>query len=194
MGKATNKGTCQCCGSVQKLPNGNLSQHGYTVDWGLFQGVCQGAGHLPFEQSKDLVDHFIAEAHQYVAEINEKIVEASNSVDDCKVWFRNYHPATYSRKAFHLWEQRAILCDRWFEDNERFTIWKWVESGDDKRNVNRGKTDTGGCKKTIEEAVKFENAKYVEHLEKKRQGIFTYIKWQQDRISGWKVQPLLKLT
>lgn len=56
--KATQKGTCQCCGSLQKLPNGVLSTHGYKVLNGWFEGVCPGTGHLPLELSCDLVQHF----------------------------------------------------------------------------------------------------------------------------------------
>ena len=32
MAKATHIGTCQCCGSQQKLPSGVLSNHGYTEE------------------------------------------------------------------------------------------------------------------------------------------------------------------
>ena len=52
--KATHYGTCQLCGSLQKLPNGVLALHGYEVDWNQFHGICRGAGHAPFEQSKEL--------------------------------------------------------------------------------------------------------------------------------------------
>lgn len=55
MAKATHAGHCQACGRLQRLPSGNLSLHGYTVDHGWFSGVCQGAKHLPFEQSIDQI-------------------------------------------------------------------------------------------------------------------------------------------
>jgi hypothetical protein len=57
--KATHQGTCQCCGRLQKLPGGFLSKHGYTVDWGYFNGVCGGAHHLPLEQDRTIVDAFV---------------------------------------------------------------------------------------------------------------------------------------
>lgn len=54
--KATHSGTCQCCGRVQKLPNGRLSNHGYTVDWGFFNGTCGGSKELPLEQDRTILD------------------------------------------------------------------------------------------------------------------------------------------
>ncbi len=54
--KATRKGTCQVCGRGQKLPAGNLSTHGYTVDWGYFNGTCPGTGAEPLETSRALLD------------------------------------------------------------------------------------------------------------------------------------------
>lgn len=51
--KATHYGTCQICGSLQKLPNGVLASHGYQIEWNQFHGICIGSGHAPFEQSKD---------------------------------------------------------------------------------------------------------------------------------------------
>ena len=51
--KAKHIGTCQICGSAQKLPGGRLASHGYTVRWGFFSGICAGTNHLPLEESCD---------------------------------------------------------------------------------------------------------------------------------------------
>lgn len=64
--KATHYGTCQLCGSLQKLPNGVLAIHGYQVHWHEFHGVCRGTGHLPFEQSKDLAEQQILDSEGYL--------------------------------------------------------------------------------------------------------------------------------
>lgn len=53
--QATHRGECQMCGRMQKLPGGKLAKHGYTTRWGFFSGVCRGAGHLPYEQSCDML-------------------------------------------------------------------------------------------------------------------------------------------
>ncbi len=58
--KATHNGTCQVCGRQQaRRPNG-LAQHGYTVDYGYFQGVCHGSANLPIEESTLLLDSTVA--------------------------------------------------------------------------------------------------------------------------------------
>jgi hypothetical protein len=51
----THRGTCQACGAVQAvMVKGLLAKHGYTVEWGFFNGVCAGADRLPLEVNKDL--------------------------------------------------------------------------------------------------------------------------------------------
>jgi len=65
--KATHYGTCQLCGSLQKLPNGVLANHGYQVDWHQFHGICHGAGHPPFEQSKDFAVDQLRRAELFLA-------------------------------------------------------------------------------------------------------------------------------
>jgi hypothetical protein len=65
--KATHYGTCQLCGSLQKLPDGVLANHGYQVDWHQFHGICHGAGHPPFEQSKDFAEAQLKRSEEYLA-------------------------------------------------------------------------------------------------------------------------------
>lgn len=52
--KHTHRGTCQVCGRPQAvmLRNNKIAKHGYSVDWGFFNGVCQGAENTPLEQDK----------------------------------------------------------------------------------------------------------------------------------------------
>jgi hypothetical protein len=68
MKSATHIGICQVCGSTQMLPNGRLAKHGYVVQYGWgFQGVCQGSGYLPFEQSCDEAKKMTAYAEASIA-------------------------------------------------------------------------------------------------------------------------------
>jgi len=106
--KATNKGTCQCCGSVQKLPSGVLSNHGYTVEFGWFNGTCQGAKHLPFEQSKELVEGFIGQAKSRLVAIVEEIESTRLSTASDLVWYQGYRPATWGRKGGYFWRQAEL--------------------------------------------------------------------------------------
>jgi hypothetical protein len=61
MARHTHRGTCQVCGSVQAVNNktGMIAKHGYTVDWGMFQGECPGSNELPIEKSHKLTTQII---------------------------------------------------------------------------------------------------------------------------------------
>ena len=59
---ATHTGICQLCGKRHMLPGGKLAKHGYTVDYGYFNGTCRGSDELPFEQSKDVAEKALAGA------------------------------------------------------------------------------------------------------------------------------------
>lgn len=67
--KATHFGTCQLCGSFQKLPGGVLADHGYNLNWGSFVGTCRGSRRAPFEQSKAYVEAEIANGQRALANL-----------------------------------------------------------------------------------------------------------------------------
>lgn len=81
--KATQIGTCQICGSAQKLPNGRLAKHGYTVEYGWgFNGVCNGSGKLPFEISKEYAEETLSCAKTRL----ENLVPPSEKLEDIVEW------------------------------------------------------------------------------------------------------------
>ena len=59
--QATHQGTCQICGRVHKVSNksGKIATHGYTVEYGYFDGECGGGHKLPFEVSCDYLKKHI---------------------------------------------------------------------------------------------------------------------------------------
>lgn len=48
---STHTGICQACGRRQAvhINTGNIAKHGYTTDYGFFNGTCGGSDHLPLE-------------------------------------------------------------------------------------------------------------------------------------------------
>jgi len=62
----THTGICQACGRRHAVnpKSGKLAKHGYTVDWGFFNGTCQGSDHLPLEQDTTLNIAIVAELRQ----------------------------------------------------------------------------------------------------------------------------------
>jgi len=79
----THRGTCQACGRVQAITEwtnkhsgktfGNIAKHGYTVNWGFFNGVCMGADSLPLELSKDTTERLIKELREITAPQADKL-------------------------------------------------------------------------------------------------------------------------
>jgi hypothetical protein len=67
--KATHYGTCQLCGSFQKLPGGVLADHGYNVSWGSFVGTCHGSRRAPFEQDKSYIEAELVRGQRILAEL-----------------------------------------------------------------------------------------------------------------------------
>ena len=52
------RGHCQLCGRQQAV-RGGMSAHGYTVENGWFQGVCQGHHHKPLETDRSITDQMV---------------------------------------------------------------------------------------------------------------------------------------
>jgi len=48
---STHTGTCQACGRRQAVhvKTGMIAKHGYTTEYGFFNGTCGGSDHLPLE-------------------------------------------------------------------------------------------------------------------------------------------------
>ena len=197
MTKATHTGTCQCCGATQKLPNGKLSKHGYTIDNGWFQGTCYGAGHLPFEQSKDLIEGLIESAQEHIEKINAEIEELKASTDHTKAW-RHAH-ADYQlarqlgRRSGYYWEQREIYKHT---RDDGYQSWKWKFSDDEPKG--RG-FNADGCQadyraETLEDATRYQNGLYIKSaLEPQIRQAQQYIQWQQERIANWKPTELTEI-
>ena len=82
MSKATHNGTCQACGAHQAVrANGRLANHGYTVEYGFFSGICPGSDKAPLEQERTFADSIIADltdrANQLMSIELEDITEVS---------------------------------------------------------------------------------------------------------------------
>jgi hypothetical protein len=88
--KATHKGHCQICNSLQKLPGDKLSKHGYIVQWNSFNGVCSGAKELPFEQSCEVLKEYIQKWKNEVAGRKGSIQTIMNAPVGNKAWQKEY--------------------------------------------------------------------------------------------------------
>lgn len=193
--KATHNGTCQVCGCLQKLPDGVLSIHGYTVKWGFFSGICQGSGHLPFEQDKSLIEGAIKraqtkadEVHQFQDRLRQPVTPGTT-----KTWARIYFSGSRFSLAGYQWHEV-----------DAYTV---VNSGVGYEYVSYHYPQVGGslplytnegnrrlCQyerpNSLENCIALCNEARAKAEDRTLSEIAQYIEWQQDRIKNWKPQPL----
>jgi len=172
--KATHKGHCQVCGAQQKLPSGVLSQHGYTVDWGFFSGVCGGAKHLPYEQSCDLVKESIGWAEDALAKTVKEAAEV-RALDDSHVWVEERTRVQWgsTKKQLRLVEVTKVEYGCVF----------WMGADDKERKHD---TYTRGD----QTEPQYVNELHAKSLDRKVAGLEQYIVEQQARVDAWKLAPL----
>lgn len=67
------RGTCQICGGNYGTKMGNIAHHGYRRPGGWQTASCEGAKHLPYEKSRDVLGDHIKGLHQSHAFHSEKV-------------------------------------------------------------------------------------------------------------------------
>lgn len=184
MAAATHKGCCQICGRGQKLPGGRLSRHGYTVQWGFFAGICPGSGHLPFEQSKDLIEDANASALKEASRLDASAVDLQK-------------PAGEPQATCHVYRQQA-QC----RQGEK-AGYMWIKGRIERRPPRQGQffvviTDQGqefyihslSYRDTELDAATYQNSQFAKTLQTRAAQMREYAAWQEDRIKNWEPQPL----
>lgn len=81
---ATHNGTCQACGRQHavNVKSGKLAKHGYTVDWGFFNGTCSGSDNLPLEQDAELNLAIIKQLTEQAAQLD---IEAEGEITKVQI-------------------------------------------------------------------------------------------------------------
>ena len=191
--KATNAGSCQACGRVQKLPDGVLSKHGYTVQWKCFNGQCSGSKHEPYELSCKLIKRFIASARQQRADIQARIDQLNQPATEPKAWVSEYVPATWQNcRAQYVDREVVLLCheEKYAGSLDTYlNIWYFSLDG----RCERMHTKSIYAKTVFQAATEL-NQQYAEqHLMPRVKQLDEYIRWQQKRVTDWKLRPLRDL-
>lgn len=205
--KATHSGHCQACGSLQKLPSGKLSLHGYHVPYGFFSGICVGAKELPFEKSCGLVETFIASAKSQLANLVKTQAELRQPATSTTCWVNPYMRGHFKPHPFrggHVWMQAELRTEDkpWAGLNDTRPI--------DEHITSIVFTNTHGYVTKGEEIVQLEryakkatlnlldvatkqNGERADWLELEAKRLRRYIAWQSERVRTWTEQPLLPL-
>lgn len=70
------------------MADGKLAKHGYTVDYGFFNGICRGAGNLPLEIEKTLTEATMTWLLEKVAPAAEKRAADLEAGTIAPVWYK----------------------------------------------------------------------------------------------------------
>jgi hypothetical protein len=113
MAKHTHRGTCQACGAIQAVDNktGAIAKHGYTVDWGMFEGECQGSHKLPLEKSSELTVQIIKGIE---ARLSSMELTDLDSLDWCGEEYRvaSKNNLQYQAMTYHVAALRRLIETR----------------------------------------------------------------------------------
>lgn len=191
---ATHSGHCQACGSLQKLPKGKLSLHGYTVAHGWFSGVCRGARELPFELSCNLVKTFIADATRRLVEVDAEVaaLRIPATTDSC--WVCTYEFT--GRYGFNKYVWRYVdikTTTHTMGDGHTYETYSYSAPGARSFDNVEHKLDSYGRSTTLELATK-QNNRYADHREKEAKSLRRYISWQKERVATWKPAALFPVS
>lgn len=171
------------------LPAGRLSNHGYTVKWGFFSGVCTGSFQLPFEQSCALIADAVRKMEENIAQVSshcddlENIESAVNQLGAATVHVYPRHGHEYFWKdcpvinfAKHDLEggHSYYSCDYVFEERAHK-----IEAYDKSFGFS-----------SPAHWVHFLNCKYAAHLRKQNSQRRDWVTWQKNRLANWAPKPL----
>ncbi len=172
MTKATHNGECQVCGRRQKLPNGRLSKHGYTKRWGFFQGVCPGAGNLPYEQSCEFLKGWVPDVALRRADLVNRIADheggATPLLAERRVPARRWGYHEYRWEEAELVDGRAVFKRDESQESQRVDV--YPRHGE-----------------TLEQALR---RAWADEQRLEVRGLDDWLKWARDRIKTWKPREL----
>lgn len=84
------RGHCQHCGRLQAA-NPTIAKHGYTVDYGWFNGVCSGADYWPLEKSRIELDAQVKRLRYWADEADDKALKLEQREVDPEGHNERYH-------------------------------------------------------------------------------------------------------
>jgi hypothetical protein len=182
MSKAQFIGECQLCGRVQKLPSDVLAQHGYTVDWSMFNGVCGGSKHPPYELSSNLIETIRPNIRQQIQETIDRIAELRGRTGTT-AYRRLYLNKPHAKSGAYYWEEVEFITKEG----------KYNRQGirhECKDNFNT-------CLPlglSLEELARDSDEKYISAVLIRRQNqLEEYLSWCDKRIVNWVKKPLISI-
>lgn len=200
-------GICQVCGRRQAVnAKGNIAKHGYSLEYGFFNGTCQGSDHLPFEQDKSLAVAIIVDVHDSMSQLRADagILEAPavpEADGSWLAWVHEYRPATWergNRSGGYVWHRAPVVSfDAYVSSIDGKSVYHRVHytAKFEDRGRTTKMTDVRSYSRDEQahsevEAVTALNSAYASALRRQADGLAKWIAWQEERVASWKVLPL----
>lgn len=115
------RGHCPYCGRQQAIKNGTMAHHGYTVDWGYFNGVCTGQQHRPLEQDRTVWDllkaRLLEDADQHddiARRLEDGTLDPKGKTEKVRTGYGQYEMKFTPWNDLDQWQQR---------DERRAAVW-----------------------------------------------------------------------
>ena len=161
----THKGHCQVCGRIQAVDvNYNrIAKHGYTVDFGFFDGVCDGADELPLEVDKSITEktilrlaNFVENQSAYLQGLESGEVK---NLDTYWVTFKNVKEGE-EEKVVDITNRKQRL-EKYYDNNKYCSSFAFLNGEsfakhNESRNENAVYYDTNTAEEMMEKLIKAE--------------------------------------
>jgi len=182
--KATHDGSCQICGSRQRLPAGHLAQHGYTVDFNTFNGVCGGSRERPFEQDRAALGTHLTRARTYAEQLTGRLTALQGDAPD----HRGFHALPIKGQRFKTQTHPGLFLNVEGEGNALYF------RPDGREDVVQVCPPRPHDPRTPQDAADQCRAEQRAETELELRHLRSYLTGQQERYDAWTPRPLLPLT
>jgi hypothetical protein len=183
--RAEYQGECQICGCQQKLPKGVLSLHGYNVRMGFFSGTCSGANHLPFEQSKDLIESAIERALAEAVRLDGFADELDKPAVEPKAFCSVYRDRKQARHENEPTGQ--VTVQGVIRRAEKAGMGRWfIVTASDGREYSV----SGDSREDVLHVATTQNRRHAQYIRSIAHQARDYAAWQTKRIANWQPKEL----
>jgi hypothetical protein len=121
------RGNCPCCGREQAVVGGTMSKHGYTVDCGWFNGVCNGHSFAPMQVERAIAEKTIKAVLGGVASLQAMLQEFK----DGKLFPEQARSAAHHKAPMVAYKDAASYFQKEALDIAIYGVEKRIRAGND---------------------------------------------------------------
>lgn len=158
----THRGHCQRCGSIQAVDvdHNSIAKHGYTVDFGFFNGVCDGSDYTPLEVDKSITEQTILDLTDFVENQSAYLqgLESGEvkNLDTYWVTFKNVKEGE-EEKVVDITNRKQRL-EKYYDDNKYCSSFAYLNGEsfakhNESKNENPVNYDTNTAEEMMEKLI-----------------------------------------